>query len=58
MDVESGMLLGAISALATVVVYLWKRIEASHAETRNELQACLERERERLGREDQDDDGE
>ena len=44
MDIDSGLLLGAVSALATVVVYLWRRIEADakqerldHAATKLEL---------------------
>ena len=44
MEIESGLLLGAIGSLAGVVVYLWRRIEKEidqerkdHLETKKEL---------------------
>ena len=49
MDIESGLLLGAISTLAAVVVHLWRRIDkeaqrekAEHLETRKQLREMQE----------------
>ena len=39
MDIDSGLLLGAVSALATVVVYLWRRIEADAKQERLDHEA-------------------
>ena len=44
MEIESGLLLGAIGSLSGIVVYLWRRIEkeadqerSDHLETKREL---------------------
>ena len=56
MDVESGLLIGAIGSLASALVYLYRRSEAANAEgnrkaeeaynqVKADLDSCLGRER-------------
>jgi len=45
MDIESGVLIAAITALSSALVYLYKRSETINASIKKELDACLERER-------------
>ena len=45
MDVESGLLIAAITALTSALVYLYKRSEAINAAIKKDLDEALERER-------------
>ena len=48
MELESGLLLGAIASLTTALVYLYRKAERDNDIVKQDLEACLERERARF----------
>ena len=50
MNIEDGVFMAAITALAGVVAFLWKRIDSTNEQTRKDLKECQD-DRERLWKE-------